>query len=37
MDEYTSYHYVLGGLIVKLIFEKGGWEMVKEFRVNGQN
>lgn len=36
MDEYTSYHYVFGGLIVKLIFEKGGWEMVKEFMNTGK-
>jgi len=37
LDEYTDYHYSLGGLIVKLIYEKGGWEMVKKFMRSGNS
>jgi len=37
LDEYTDYHYSLGGLIVKLIYEKGGWKMVKEFMRSGNS
>lgn len=31
LDEYTSYHYSLGGLIAKRIYEKGGWNLIKKF------
>lgn len=35
MDEYTDYRYVIGGLIVKRVFEKGGWNLLKEFMNSG--
>lgn len=35
LDSETSYHYVLGGLIAKKIFEKGGWPLLKEFMSSG--
>lgn len=35
LDEYTTYHYVLGGLIFKEIIEKGGWKLAKEFLNSG--
>src|SRR5690554_6858877 len=35
LDEYTSYHYALGGLIVKKVFDKGGWNLLKEFMKTG--
>ena len=35
MDEYTDYRYVLGGLIAKKIFEKGGWDLIREFMNSG--
>lgn len=37
LDEYTSYHYSLGGLIAKRTFEKGGWIMIKEFMNSGKS
>lgn len=37
LDEYTSYHYALGGMIAKRIYEKGGWAMVKEFMNSGRS
>ena len=37
LDEFTSYHYSLGGLIAKKIYEKGGWTMVKEFMNSGKS
>lgn len=36
LDSETSYHYVLGGLIAKKIFDKGGWSLVKEFMSSGK-
>jgi len=36
LDRFTSYHYVIGGLIAKKIYEKGGWTMVKEFMNSGK-
>ena len=36
LDEYTSYHYSLGGLIAKRIYEKGGWKLIKEFMNSGK-
>jgi len=35
-DEFTSYHYALGGLIAKNIFEKGSWSMVRAFMNSGK-
>lgn len=37
LDEYTSFHYSLGGLIAKRIYEKGGWSMIKEFMNSGKS
>lgn len=37
LDEYTGYHYVLGGLIAKKIYEKGGWELIKTFMNSGKS
>ncbi len=37
VDEYTDYRYVIGGLIAKKIFEKGGWSLIKEFMNSGQS
>ncbi|HET8804664.1 MAG TPA: hypothetical protein VFM72_08805, partial [Aequorivita sp.] len=37
LDEYTSYHYSLGGLIAQKIYEKGGWTMIKEFMNSGKS
>lgn len=36
IDEFTDYHYVLGGLIFKRVLEKGGWKMTKEFMNSGK-
>lgn len=36
MDDKTAYHYVLGGLLAKRIFEKGGWRMIREFMSGGK-
>lgn len=35
MDEYTDYRYVIGGLICELVYEKGGWELLKQFLNTG--
>ncbi len=37
LDEFTSYHYSLGGLIVKKVYEKGGWDMIKAFMNSGKS
>lgn len=37
IDEYTDYRYVLGGLIVKKIYEKGGWNLIKKFMNTGKS
>ncbi|MBT4882187.1 MAG: hypothetical protein HON40_06525 [Flavobacteriales bacterium] len=37
IDEYTGFTYVLGGTIIQLIHEKGGWDLVKEFITNKGN
>lgn len=31
LDEYTDYRYALGGFIVKLVFDKGGWNLLRQF------
>ena len=36
LDSETSYHYVLGGLIVRKIFEKGSWSLLSEFMSSGK-
>ena len=36
LDEQTSYHYVLGGLIAKKIYDKGGWNLIKKFMSSGE-
>ena len=36
LDDQTTYHYVLGGLIAKKILEKGGWNLVIEFMSSGK-
>ncbi|MCB0761382.1 MAG: hypothetical protein KDC12_07675, partial [Flavobacteriales bacterium] len=35
LDAHTSFHYVLGGLVVQRVFEDGGWEMLKDFMNSG--
>lgn len=35
LDSETSYHYVIGGLFAKRIYEKGGWKMLIEFMNSG--
>lgn len=37
LDSITSYHYVLGGLIIKKIVEKGGYRLLKEFMSEAKN
>ncbi|WP_405368771.1 hypothetical protein [Nonlabens sp. Asnod2-A12] len=37
LDNETSYHYVLGGLIAKKIMDKGGWNLLREFMSSGTN
>jgi hypothetical protein len=36
IDEYTDYRYVIGGLICKLVYEKGGLQLLKEFLKTGK-
>lgn len=36
IDEYTDYRYVIGGLICELVYEKGGWKLLKEFLNTGK-
>ena len=36
LDNETSYHYVLGGLIARKILDKGGWPLLKEFMSSGK-
>ncbi|MFN4764110.1 hypothetical protein ACKGJN_13355 [Gillisia sp. Q332] len=36
LDNRTAYHYVLGGLIAKRIFEKGGWNLLKKIMRSGK-
>jgi len=31
LDEYTDFRYAIGGFIVKLVFDKGGWDLLKQF------
>jgi hypothetical protein len=35
LDEYTDFRYAIGGFIVKLVFEKGGWTLLKQFLNSG--
>lgn len=35
IDEFTDYRYVVGGLIAKNIYQKGGWKMLREFMNSG--
>ncbi|HAE14710.1 MAG TPA: hypothetical protein DCG24_10780 [Bacteroidetes bacterium] len=35
LDSETSFHYVLGGLIAEMIFEKGGWPLLLELMSGG--
>ena len=37
LDDETSYHYVLGGLIAKKIVDKGGWSLLKKFMSSGKS
>lgn len=37
LDNQTAYHYVIGGLIVRKIFEKGGWKLIQEFMSSGRS
>lgn len=37
LDEYTDYHYGIGSLIVKKVYEKGGWDLVKELMKSGDS
>lgn len=37
LDEQTAYHYVLGGLIAKKIYEKGGWPLLQQFMNSGKS
>ena len=34
-DEYTDYHYAMGGFIASKIYKKGGWSMLKKFMEVG--
>lgn len=36
-DEYTDYHYALGGFIAKKVYEKGGWDLINELMKVGPN
>ena len=36
MDQYTSYKYVLGGLIVKMAYDKGGYNLIKHIMSSGK-
>lgn len=36
IDNITSYHYVIGGLIAKKIFEKGGWKLLIQLLNSGK-
>ncbi|WP_213944717.1 hypothetical protein [Litoribacter ruber] len=36
LDGETSFHYVLGGLIAKKVFEKGSWSLLKELMSSGE-
>ncbi len=36
LDEFTSYHIALGGLIAENIFEKGGWTMIIDLMNSGK-
>lgn len=36
LDSLTSYHYVLGGLVAKKIWDKGGWRLLREFLSSGK-
>ncbi len=36
LDSYTDFHYVLGGLIAKKMYEKGGWDLLKELMSSGK-
>jgi hypothetical protein len=29
LDQYTDYRYVLGGFIISMAYEKGGFELIK--------
>jgi len=37
MDQFTDYRYVLGGFIIKKVFEKGGYELVIKMMNSGKN
>src|SRR5690606_19765611 len=37
LDGQTAYHYVVGGLMVKKIMDKGGWRLLKSFMSSGKN
>lgn len=37
IDKYTDYRYVLGGIIVKKIYEKGGWNSIIAFMKTGKS
>ena len=37
LDNQTAYHYVLGGLIAKKIYDKGGWDLLKKFMSSGKS
>ncbi len=36
LDFKTAYHYVLGGIIAKKIYEKGGWKLIIAFMSSGK-
>ncbi|TKD61913.1 hypothetical protein [Flavobacterium sp. ASW18X] len=36
LDNETAYHYVIGGLIVKKIVDKGGWGLLTKFMSSGK-
>ncbi|MDZ4330165.1 MAG: hypothetical protein U0945_06230, partial [Flavobacterium sp.] len=35
IDEFTDYRYAVGGLIARKIYQKGGWEMLRNFMNSG--
>jgi len=35
LDEYTDFRYAIGGFVVQLVFEKGGWTLLRQFLNSG--
>ena len=37
LDDQTAYHYAIGGLIAKKMYEKGGWDLIRAFMSSGKS